>query len=56
MTCSLSLGGCETEAKIYDDRWDDRLDGFDLVLILVSYGFVGFDGFNLVLVNMGLMG
>ena len=41
------VGGCETEAKICGDRWVDR---FDLVLVSVSYGFVGFD---LVLVSYG---
>ena len=40
--------GCETEVEIHSDKWIDQFDGFDLVLDLVSYGFVGF---NLVLVS-----
>ena len=45
---SAIVVGCETEVEIRGDKWIDQFDGFDLVLVLVSYGFVGF---NLVLVS-----
>ena len=47
---SATVVSCETEVEICGDKWIDQFDGFDLVLVLVSYGFVGFD---LVLVSYG---
>ena len=46
----MAVGGCEMETKIHGDKWIDR---FDLVLVLVSYWFVGFDS---VLVSYGFDG